>query len=487
MMREKLYFMGIGGTGMAAVAGLFKEAGFDVCGSDKGVYPPMSDMLADLKINYRVPYDAKNLIEEKADLVVVANALSRGNPELEYMLEQKIPYTSFPALMGDRILADRCSVVVAGTHGKTTTTSLLAHVLTVLGEEPGFLIGGIPRNFALSFHLGKGRVFAIEGDEYDTAFFDKGPKFLHYRPSLALLNNLEFDHADIYKNLDEIERQFTKLCGIVQTPKQIIANVDDPGMANLLRENGYWNRVTRVASKGLEVDANVRVTNVSVEEHSGQNTSLWRARIQTESFGNLSLTTALAGEHNIANIAQVIATVERLYLMGELHKRPTTEDLQKAIASFAGVKRRLDLLASVGGIDVFEDFAHHPTAITTVIDGFRRSYPTKRVIVAFEPANATGRRNILQSDFAKALGLADQVLIGKCPVDTRIPEAERMDTTGLVTQIGTSKAKAYKENEHLLEDLKHLLKPGDAIIFMSPSSFSGIQHSLGPILAKQQS
>lgn len=482
MQKERLYFMGIGGTGMASVAGLFQEAGYAVSGSDKGVYPPMSDLLAELKIPYATPYDSKNVLAKNIDLVVVANALSRGNPELESMLENKLAYTSFPALMGERILKDRVSLVVAGTHGKTTTTSLLAHCLDALGEEPGFLIGGVPRNFSRGFHLGKGPCFAIEGDEYDTAFFDKGPKFLHYCPKYAILNNLEFDHADIYKDLQAIEAQFTKLCQLVEDPSCLIANVDDPGIEKLLRENGYWDKVTRVAGKGDHLDAQVRMVGTEVDEV----TKIWSATAMSPVFGPFKVQTKLAGAHNIANIGQVIALIGRLCTDAKLRKMPKLKALQQAILSFEGVKRRLDLLVSAQGIEVYEDFAHHPTAIATVIDGFRKMHPKRRLLVAFEPANATGRRNILQDDFADALRLADRVYIGKCPVDTRIPEAERMDTTALAQSIGNSKATAFSENVDILKSLEPELRHGDTVIFMSPGSFSGIQHQLGQKLSREK-
>lgn len=477
---SSIYFMGIGGTGMAAVAGLLKEAGFKVSGSDKGIYPPMSDMLDALAIPYKSPYAATNLQGEKPAVVIVANALSRGNEELEYMLANNIPYTSFPALLGDEILSKKTSVVIAGTHGKTTTSSLAAFVLQQLREEPGFLIGGIPNDFDYSFRVGAGPLFIIEGDEYDTAFFDKGPKFLHYRPQYAILNNLEFDHADIYQSLDQIEAQFIKLCGLLNNPKHLIANIDDQGIANMLKKAGLLTKVTRVSTKGLNKDADLYIENLRCEDGGW-----WVSTMNTKSFGRFDVRTKLSGAHNMANIAQVVALLDILAQEGKLRSKPTASEVAGAFEQFKGVKRRLDLLGEGGGVEIYEDFAHHPTAIKLVIEGFKKMHPTKRLTVAFEPANATGRRNILQNDFATALSAADRVLIGKCPVDQRIAEAERMNTVALAAQIGADKAQAFKENQDLYTYLCTNLSAGDAVIFMSSSSFSGVQHQLAKYVQQQ--
>jgi UDP-N-acetylmuramate: L-alanyl-gamma-D-glutamyl-meso-diaminopimelate ligase len=478
--REKIYFLGIGGTGMAAVAGLFQEAGFAVTGSDAGVYPPMSLMLDELGIKVRSPYAAANLDAEKPDMIVVANVLSRGNEELERAIASGVPYTSFPALLGERILAERTTVVVAGTHGKTTTTSLLAHALDRLGEEPGFVIGGLPRNFPRSFRLGKGKLFAIEGDEYDTAFFDKGPKFLHYRPSYCILNNLEYDHADIYPNLEAIEAQFEKLARLLPDPARIIANADDPGITHVLARMGLLPKVTRVATLGRAQDAAVRVVDTDAGT-DGEGRPRWRATLATRTLGSLRVETELSGHHNIANIAQVVACLEQLQLGGELKRKLRPEAVADAIASFAGVARRLDLIGRGGGVDVYEDFAHHPTAVRTVIEGFRAMYPDRRVVVAFEPRSATQRRNVFQDGFAKALALADRVYIGECPLDKRISEENRMNTASMQAAIGT-KAKAFPTNAALLEALSSELAPGDSVIFMSSGSFSGAQYKLAEAL-----
>lgn len=473
---SKIYFMGIGGTGMAAVAGLCQEAGYDVSGSDVPMYPPMSTMLEELRIKVLSPYQAENLSSERPDTVVVANALSRGNVELEALLRSGIPYTSFPKLTGDLFLSKRSSIVVSGTHGKTTTASLLAHVLFELGEDPGFIIGGIPRNFPRSFRLGTGKPFVIEGDEYDTAFFDKGPKFLHYHPHHLIVNNIEFDHADIYANVEAIEAQFANVSRLVPKDGAILANVDDPRVDALMAAVRPAAPVVRVATLGKSKTADVKLLRYSAKEKT-RGEQVWTATIQTKAWNELTVQTSLSGTHMIANVTQVVATIESLANKGHLKKMPTPKDLIDAIASFKSVARRLDHLGAVGDVDVFEDFAHHPTAVGLVIEGFKAVYPKRRLLVAFEPKNATSRRNTFQKDYVTKLGLADRVYIGPSPEDKRIAAEERMNVADLAQEIG-SKAGAFQSNESLLNKMIEDVKPGDAVIFMSAGSFSGIQYKL---------
>ena len=465
-----LYFIGIGGTGMASTAGLAQEAGYNVTGSDANLYPPMSTLLEDLTIPVKTPYSESNVNDLNADLVVVANALSRGHSELEAVLSRELPYTSFPEFLGEMILKSRQSIVVSGTHGKTTTTSMMAHVLRSLELDPGYLIGGIPKNFAKSFHLGTDAPFAIEGDEYDTAFFDKNSKFLHYYPKYLIFNNLEFDHADIFENLDAIEKQFEMLIAKVPNKKNIIANADDPGVRDFLRKNNLLESVTTVATLGKAENSDFVVHEVEPKGDS------WKANISTPEWGDVSFSTKMIGNHNIANLSQVIACTYRLASDNTI-PMPTKLDLIKAIESFEGVQRRLDHLHSRNGIDIFEDFAHHPTAVALVLETFKKSFPERRLFVAFEPRNATSRRNIFTKRYAESLNIADQVLIGHCPIDNRIAESERMNTEVLAEMIG-AKAKSFSDNDLLLDELVKQLKPKDAIIFMSSGSFSGIQYKI---------
>ena len=464
---------------MASVAGLAQQAGYHVVGSDMNLYPPMSTMLEELNIPVLSPYAPENILKSNADLVVVANALSRNHIELEAMLGAQIPYTSFPAFLGDHFLSQRSTVVVAGTHGKTTTSSLMAHVLVQLGADPGYLIGGIPRTLPRSFDLGKGPIFVIEGDEYDTAFFDKHSKFLHYRPKFVILNNIEFDHADIFPNLAAIEAEFSSLLALVPDASTIIANTDDPGVAKLLEQLNLKDKVTSVAARGQSQTAQVRL--LSLEAPTSNQDGYWNVTLEVAGLGKGTIRSQLAGPHNAANICQVVACLWSLSKNGLLPKL-SFEAIAQAIASFTGVKRRLDKLASVSNIDIYEDFAHHPTAVKTVIESMRSLYPKNRLLVAFEPKNATSRRNIFMKDFADSLSLADGVFIGPCPVDQRIPADLRMDTAEMAKLIGT-KASAFSDNETLLDGLVGLARPNDTILFMSSGSFSGIQYRLGERLA----
>jgi UDP-N-acetylmuramate: L-alanyl-gamma-D-glutamyl-meso-diaminopimelate ligase len=471
----KIYFMGIGGTGMAAVAGLCQEAGYEVVGSDGAMYPPMSTMLEELSIPVMTPYNADNLLKSKPDLVVVANALSRGHIELETLLRSGIPYTSFPKLTGDEFLSKRVGIVVTGTHGKTTTASLMAHVLHELGEDPGFVIGGIPHNFPRSFRLGGGKTFVIEGDEYDTAFFDKGPKFLHYHPHHLILNNIEYDHADIYANVEAIEAQFDNVTRLVPKAGSIIANWDDDRVRNIFMRLKPEGRVVKVSTTGLDPKADVWLGAWKAREKN-RGTQIWEATVHTKTWGELKFETTLSGKHMLANICQVIATIESLSAGGFI-KKVLGDDLSRAIGSFKSVARRLDHLGNAGDIDVFEDFAHHPTAVGLVIEGFKAVYPKRKLHVAFEPKNATSRRNTFQKDYVKKLGLADEIYIGPCPEDKRIPADQRMNTFDLAGQIG-NKAHAFQSNDDLLNKMIESIGSGDAVIFMSAGSFSGIQYKL---------
>ena len=476
---KRIYFIGISGTGMASVAGLCKELNYQVAGSDVNTYPPMSDLLAQMEIPVATPYDQKNLEAFNPDLVVVGNCLGASNCEVAYANERGIPHTSFANLVGELVLRHRSSIVVTGTHGKTTITSLLAHLLVQMGEDPGFLVGGIPQNFSRSFANGRGPLFVIEGDEYDTAYFDKDSKFLNYYPKYLIFNNLEFDHADIFADLASIERMFTKLIHKVQEPRKIIANVDDSGVSKLLADLSLSDKVYRVATLGKATDYDLRVNYCRYNEQA----KLWEGQLEAKGGQTWQLSTQLAGEHNMANIAQCWGLFLQLKEFKELGNTKI-DDLLTHIGSFKNVKRRLDHLGTMQGIDIYEDFAHHPTAVEKVLHSFKTIKPNKRLVVAFEPRNASSRRNVFSKRYAEALNKADVVLLGACPQDARIPDSEKMNTKELAESIGHH-AHAFDQNESLLAWLKENLDSEDAVLFMSSGSFSSIPtqllHSLGKV------
>ena len=466
---QRIYFIGIGGTGMATVAGLAQQAGFEVLGSDEAIYPPMSDVLDRLGIEVKTPYSPDNVADTAADLFIVANALSRGHGELEAAIESGTPYTSFPDFMGRFILAGKSPIVVAGTHGKTTTSSMMSYLLERLGEDPGYFIGGQPKDLKAGYKLGTGSCFVLEGDEYDTAFFDKNSKFLHYRPQFVIFNNLEFDHADIFNSLEDIKKQFRSLLELVEDKSHIIANIDDDGVRNFLYEEQILDQVTTVSSQGLVPNADVVVSEVRSEQGA------WACTVNVKGE-TATLRTQMIGQYNIANLSGVVACAHKLMASSVIKSRQLSE-ICEILTDFRGVGRRLDLLKEKNGISIYEDFAHHPTAVRQVIEGFKKTHPEKRLVVAFEPRNATSRRDIFMEDYAKSFHDADSILIGKCPTDLRIAAEERMDTGTLASLIG-AKAKAFDSNEELLSWLTDSMQSEDSIIFMSSGSFSGIQYEV---------
>jgi UDP-N-acetylmuramate: L-alanyl-gamma-D-glutamyl-meso-diaminopimelate ligase len=472
---KNIYFMGIGGTGMAAVAGLCQQKGMNVSGSDGPLYPPTSTLLEDLGIRVHSPYAPENLDASCPDLVIVANALSRGHQELETMLERNIPHTSFPELLGRMFLQDNCSVTVTGTHGKTTTTSLVSVVLDTLQESPGFFIGGVPKNFNKSFDQGGGKVFVLEGDEYDTAFFDKGPKFLHYSPNVAVINAVEFDHADIYANLEEIILRFQELVEAMDPASYCVANFDDENVIDVLTRSSRTPNIIKISPYN-NVDSDITIRNIS------RSTSLDGScyEIDTKFWGRLKIDSCMMGPHNGSNIAHAIGALAALELSGVIQPLNSNR-IQEAFASFTGVSRRLELLDEIAGIKIFEDFAHHPTAVKFTIETLRKQFPNNRIVIAFEPKNATARRNVFEKQYADVFKTADRLLIGECPVDQRIPESERMNTERLAKLAG-SHVSSYSSNEDLLDELARMAQKGDVITFLSSSSFAGCQHRLGAAL-----
>ena len=415
----KIYFLGVCGTAMGNAALLARAAGHEVSGADTGVYPPMSTVLAEAGIALHEGYDAARLERLAPDLVVVGNALSRGNPEVEWLLDTRaLRFTSLPALLHDTVLATRKNIVVCGTHGKTTTTALAAFLLRENGRDPGFLIGGVPLDPPVGNHLGAASdPFVIEGDEYDSAFFDKRSKFIHYAPHVAVLNNLEFDHADIFRDLADVQRTFSHLTRIVPRNGWVVLNGDDDN----LRALGPlpWTRVVRV---GLGPDNDVRIERFAEDPQGARFALTWRG----QPWGEVAWD--LAGAFNARNAAMA-ATAVALALGGREHVSLAP------LARFRGVKRRQEKLVARPGLTVIEDFGHHPTALAETLTSLRQRHPGALLTAVFEPRSNTARTKVLQAGFMRALALADEVFIGAVNRADKLKEEERFDAEAVVEHL----------------------------------------------------
>ncbi len=461
----KIYFMGICGTAMGNAALLARAAGHEVLGADAGVYPPMSTVLASAGITLHEGYDPVRLEKLKPDLVVIGNAMSRGNPEVEWLLDTRaIAFTSLPALLADFVLKGRKNIVIAGTHGKTTTTALTAFLLRENGRDPGFLIGGVPQDPPVGNHLGSAAdPFVIEGDEYDSAFFDKRSKFIHYAPHVAVLNNLEFDHADIFRDLADVQRTFLHLARIVPRNGWIVLNGDD---ANLQALGAFpWTRVVKVGTG----DANdVRITNFSEGPAGVTFTLAWRG----EEPANVKWTQP--GIFNARNAAMAaVAAALALY-----PDDPTQLKLD-ALARFRGVKRRQELLVDTPKLKVIEDFGHHPTALAETLTSLRARHPGLVISAVFEPRSNTARTKVMQAGFTRALALADEVYIGAVSRADKLKEEERFDVEAVLQHLETQGLDAYTAatNAELLGKLSantQAAKEPQLVVFFTNGSFDGI-------------
>ncbi|HWP94707.1 MAG TPA: UDP-N-acetylmuramate:L-alanyl-gamma-D-glutamyl-meso-diaminopimelate ligase [Gammaproteobacteria bacterium] len=452
-----VHILGICGTFMGGIAALAREAGHRVTGSDANVYPPMSEQLAALGIELIEGWDPAQL-DPAPDVVVVGNALSRGNPCVEHMLAQGLRYTSGPQWLAEHILHGRWTVAVAGTHGKTTTTAMVARILEHAGLAPGFLVGGIPVDFGVSARLGASRFFVVEADEYDTAFFDKRSKFVHYGPRTAILNNLEYDHADIFPDLLSIQRQFHHLVRTVPGNGLIVANARDANLAATLAM-GCWTPVERFSDEG-ETDW----TAVDVAPDGSSFTVLHggceMGRVRWK----------LAGRHNVQNALAAIAAVRHVGV-------PPAVAIE-ALGSFGGVKRRLELRGEARGIRVYDDFAHHPTAIRLTLEGIRRRERQGRIIAVFEPRSNTMKLGVHRDDLAPAFAAADYVFLYR-------PENLGWDI-GEVVQALDGRATAADSIAGLVERLRAFLHPGDHVVIMSNGGFGGIHDKLLDALAHDE-
>ncbi len=427
----------------------------------------MSTQLEALGIEVRSPYAAGN-VPADADLVVIGNALSRGNPEVEAVLDRRQRMTSMPALLSEEFLRPRRSLVVAGTHGKTTTTSLLAFILEQAGLDPSFLIGGVPLDFERSYRLGGGVHFVVEGDEYDCAFFDKRPKFVHYLPSVAVIGNLEYDHADIYPDLLAVQTAFVRLMSVIPRSGLLVAGVESPALREILPR-----AFCRIETFGLAEEADWRAVDVRPEGR------LTRFRLVRRGKDEGELALALAGEHNVRNALAALAVAAEAGV--------SPEAARPALAAFSGVKRRLELRGRVAGVSVYDDFAHHPTAVRVTLRALRsqsgdEAAPARagRLVAVFEPRSYTSRTRVFQEEFARAFGDADEVIVAGAHLPGKVPAAQRLSETDLVAAVerGGTRASFVPSVDEIVERLAPALREGDRVVVLSNGAFGGIHEKL---------
>jgi len=473
--RKPLHYhlIGIGGTAMASLAGLLKAAGHRVTGSDEKVYPPMSTALREMGIAYNEGYRAENL-SPSPDIVVVGNVVSRGNPELEAVLVQKLRYTSAAATIKEEFIWGHHSLAVAGTHGKTTTTSLLAWVLESAGLNPSFLIGGVAENFGTSYRLTGSRYFVIEADEYDTAYFDKGPKMWHYLPDTAIVNNIEYDHADIYRDEEAYKYAFARFINLVPKNGVVVAGWDSP----IVRE---------LAAKSPAPVESFAYGDDSIKPAGSQ--PHWHARdVQFDEKGTRfrafrsdmewgAIDTPLAGAFSVRNVLAVIAAAESV--------KADRDGVREGLRTFKSVKRRMEVRGEVRGVAVIDDFAHHPTAIRETIDAIRQKYKGRRIVAVYEPRSYTAQRREFQNDYAKAFGGADEIVFASLYRPDRYTKETALDLQELIRDLSSSgkTAKELKDADAIVTDLSPRLKARDVVLIMSNGGFGGIHQKLLDALA----
>jgi UDP-N-acetylmuramate: L-alanyl-gamma-D-glutamyl-meso-diaminopimelate ligase len=447
---KSIHFIGICGTAMASVAVALQERGVRVTGSDANVYPPMSTFLAERGIEVRKGYREENF-SDAPELVVIGNAISRGNPEAEAVLERKLRYCSLPELLKETFIRGKRSIVIAGTHGKTTTTALLTWVFEHNGLNPSYLIGGIPNNFPQGARFTDSEWFIIEGDEYDTAFFDKRSKFVHYLPEVAVLNNLEFDHADIFENLAQIQKSFRHFINLIPRNGLLIANGDDANIAPL-----------------LEIDR------CPIQRFSLGDAADLRFAVEGSHFsvGGAEFALPLFGELNVRNALAVIAVARYCGL--------SDAQIQSAFDSFEGIKRRMEVRGEARGVTVIDDFAHHPTAIRETLKALKARFPNRRIWAVFEPRSNSTRRSVFQDDLAAAFGNADKVVVAKVARLDQIPKAERLDAERLIVDVQTHGAEAVylPDVGAIVNHVTAQAAEGDVVCVLSNGSFGGIHEKL---------
>ncbi len=445
---------------MASLAGMLQTKGFKVTGSDLSIYPPMSTFLQELGIPLFEGFSEENLTP-RPDLVVVGNVVSRRNPEVEFMLNEGIRYASMAEVLKEFFIRDRRSIVIAGTHGKTTTASLVAWLLEYAGMKPSFLVGGIAENFGSSFKLGEGDLFIIEGDEYDTAFFDKGPKFLHYLPQWLVFNNCEFDHADIYPDFEAVKVSFQRLLNIIPSNGRLIAGWDDPVVRQLSMQ-----AFCPVEGFGLQEEPLWTGRSIEFLEQSTR----FEVFKEGKPWGQFEV--SLAGAFNVRNTLAAIACAHGLGV--------GPETLQAGVRKFKNVKRRLEICGEVKGVTVFDDFAHHPTAVRETLAAVRARYPDGRIWAVFEPRSATSRRKVFQNEFASCFAKADHVVLCSLFAPEKLDPSLRLDVDQVVNDLKTHGIAAYRfeSADEIVRKITPQLRPGDKVVIMSNGGFDGIHQKM---------
>ncbi len=474
----KVHLIGIGGTGMGAVAGLLAGAGDDVRGSDAAVYPPMSEQLAALGVPVMMPYAHDNLAWHP-DVVVVGNVHGKDHVEVRAAQEQNIRLTSFPAVLGDRLIDGKHAIVVTGTHGKTTTTSLVAHILTEAGRDPSLFVGGVPVALGQGYWHGKGDEFVLEGDEYDTAFFDKGPKFLHYRPKSVILTSVELDHVDIFASLEAVREVFRKLVAIIPADGHLVVCAESPEAVAIAR--GAKCPIDQYFV--LDSDGG-HGTVEDTDSFPSVGVTWWARNLEVGKSGRVAFDvyhhgerferfeTLLVGRHNVNNCLAAIAVCHQRGL--------SVQDIQRGVASFAGVRRRQELRGIAGGVVVLDDYAHHPTAVRETLKALRKRFPKRRLIAVYEPRSATSRRKTFQAEFAEAFAHADEVIVGKLFDPSKIPVEDRFDPERLALDLHRSGTKAAytPDVDTIVKQLAQNAAPGDVVCVLSSGSFEGLHDKL---------
>jgi UDP-N-acetylmuramate: L-alanyl-gamma-D-glutamyl-meso-diaminopimelate ligase len=452
---KSFHFLGICGTAMGSVAAALKDRGFKVTGSDENVYPPMSTFLQEKEISLKQGYRSEN-IPRDADVVVIGNAMTRGNPEVEAVLNRKLLYLSLPEVLKNYFLRGRHNLVVTGTHGKTTTTALLAWIMEKAGRKPGYVIGGLPKNLGQGARLNDSKYFVVEGDEYDTAFFDKRSKFIHYLPELLIINNIEFDHADIFKNLDEIKLSFRRLINIVPRNGMVLVNGDDANCVEVAKDC-----FAQMIEVGFSKNCAQRIRDVACSAGGSK-----------FKLGDETFEIPLVGEFNVRNAAMA-AIAARFYDVPK-------SKIENAFKSFSGIARRQELRGEARGVKVIDDFGHHPTAIAYTLEALRHRYRGSRVWAVFEPRSNTTRRAVFQQQLPDALKLADGVFISQVAKLEQIPEKERLNPERVVAAIAKAGRPAFYERnaDAIVDRIVPMLRPSDVIAVFSNGGFDNIHEKL---------